>query len=132
MGAIAPITLNDATPTAVVFSPRRKGPENSLHVKNGYVAANDFVTADCQLTLGISPATSKRPTTHVNATLSFPDPDFDPATATKAIDVARLKVNAIVPDSFVLTSREHFYALCADLLANASLQTAFEDGEGEY
>ena len=132
MAAIADITLNDATPTAVVFKPRRKGPENSLHVKSGYVPANDFVTADCNLTLGVSPATSKRPTTHVNLGLSFPDPDYDPATATKPIDVARLKTVAIIPDSFSAASRAHFNALVKDATSHAVVSTAIEDGEGAY
>jgi hypothetical protein len=131
MADIANVSINDATPTAVVFGPRRRGPENSLHVKSAYVAANDFVSADCNLTLGVSPATVKRPTNHVNVGLSFPDPDYL-ITNEDPIDVARWQIKAIIPDSFTLANRQHFMALGANLMANAVISDAVEDGEGAY
>jgi hypothetical protein len=131
MADIANVTLTDATPASVVFKPRRKGPENSLHVKTGYVTGNTFAAADCNLTLGVSPASAKRPTTHVNISLSFPDPDYS-VTDENDINVARLKISAIVPDMFTVESKEHFYALVASLVGDALVQSAIENGEGAY
>lgn len=130
MTAIANISLQDATPAAVVFTPRRRGPEKSLHVSSGYGTV-DSVLGDCNLTLGVSPATAKRPTEHVDVTLSFPDPSYD-TTSEKLIDVARLKLSFIIPDSFSAANRAHFYALVDSLVGNAVVQTAVEDGEGAY
>lgn len=131
MAAIANISINDATPAAVVFTPRRGGPENSLHVKSAYVAANDFASADCNLTLGLSPASVKRPTTHVNIGLSFPNPDYL-VTDENDIDVARLKITGTIPDRFTAANRAHFYALVKNLVADAVITSAFEDLEGAY
>lgn len=130
MPAIGNITINDATPTAVVFTPRKASPEQSIWAKNGY-STNTFAASDAVIKVGVSPPSAKRPTTRASIELSFPDPDYSD-TDTDPMSVARFYGTAIVPDNFSATSRGHFEALIQNLMADAVVTAAVEDGEGSY
>jgi len=131
MPAIGNITINDATPTATVFTPRKADPEKSIWVKSGYNASNTFSAADSLLSLGVSPASGKRPTTRVKGEISFPNPSYVVADGLD-LSTARLYVTAIVPDDFSEADRGHFEALCENFISDGVFTSAIVDSEGSY
>jgi len=131
MPAIGDITINDATPTAVVFTPRKADPENSIWVKRGYNSSNTFAAADSLLSLGVSPASSSRPTTRVKAEVAFPNPSYA-TTDENPISTARAYLTVVIPDDFSQANRDHFEALLQNFVADGVMTSAIADGEGSY
>lgn len=131
MAVIANISLTDATPAAVVFTPRKADPENSVLVKRGYVAANDSALADTLISLGVSPSSAKRPTSRIKFSLTFPNPEYL-VTDEAPMSTARAFFEVVVPDDFSVSARQHLYALIDSFVQNANVQSAIEDDEGMY
>jgi len=132
MPAIGNITIDDATPaSAIVFKPRKADPEKSIWVKNGYNASNTFSAADTILSVGVSPASAKRPTTRVKTELSFPNPSYA-VTDTTEMSTARFYTTVIVPDDFSEADRQDFEAFCENFIADAVFTSAVVDSEGSY
>lgn len=131
MAAIANLSINDATPTATVFTPRKANPEGSQWTKVGYTPANTFSSADSHAKLGVSPASAKRPTIRVNAEMSFPNPAYV-AGSVDDISVARFYGSWVIPEDFSQANRAHFEALCKNYVANAVVTAAVVSVEGPF
>jgi hypothetical protein len=131
MPAIGNITINDATPAARVFVPRRKGPENAIWSLSGWNASNTFAAADCSIRLGVSPASARRPTIRTKMEISIPNPSYVVADES-TLSVARVYVTTVVPDDFSQTDRDHVAAITQNLVADGVFDDAVADGAGQY
>lgn len=131
MPAIGNITIDDATPTSVVFTPRKADPENSIWKKVGYNASNTFSSSDSVLQLGVSPASAKRPTNRTKIEIALPNPSYTAGTD-ESLSVARFYGTAVVPEDFSEADRGHFTALVQNFLADSSVTSAIVDNEGQY
>lgn len=131
MPAIAAITLADATPTNVVFTPRVADPEKSILAKRGYVPANTSAETDILLFTGVSPSSSARATSRSKVALSFPNPDYVPAVGVLP-SVARFVGEWIVPSDFSTASRDDFKALTDAAVIHATTDSLVINDEGQY
>jgi len=122
------ISLSNAVPTAIVFSPQKIGTPNAVY------SANSFSTTSAGrpiLQMGLTPAVAKRPTSHVDYSLSLP---FEHVVdgITKVAFTARSKGQFTLPEEMSDTDRDNFLAMNVDLIAEAIMSAYVKDLEPAY
>jgi len=131
MAQIADITLVDALAANVVYSPRKASPENSVLASRGYNVNVDTAATDMLLSVGVSPASAKRPTSRIKASMAIPNPEYL-VTDTAPLSTARVFLDVIVPDDFSQAARDMVNALLADFFSDAAVADAIKSDEGLY
>lgn len=130
MPSIGDLTLADDVAN-VVFKPRIADPEGSLWVSTGYNANNTASSGDLKASLGVSPASTKRPTNRVKADLAMPNPDYTPGDD-KPASVARMGMFVIIPDDFSEVHRNNFKRLVDSFTGSTPFWIAVGDLQGQY
>lgn len=124
-----PLTINNgaATPVAKTFSPERVSPDLSTFVERTAGVAAGFT----RLSLGFSPASSKRATNRVDVKLDFPVLSVVNGVSTVAY-TARFNGSFVVPDVMTAAERADFAAFVANSLDNTQIRAVVKDLDPLY
>jgi len=123
------LTINDgsATPVAKSFTPERISPELSTFVERSADVSAGFL----RLTVGLSPATSKRPTNRVDVAFDLPIMATVDGIS-KVSDVARFKGYFVIPETAPATLRANLHAFVANALNQAAVKAVIKDLDPMY
>lgn len=125
----APLSINNgaATPVAKSFAPERVTPELSTFTERTAAASSGFV----RLGIGLSPASSRRPTNRVDISLDYPVLQTVNGVSSVAY-VGRFKGYFVVPDNMTATERADLAAFVANALDNTQVRAVVKDLDPMY
>lgn len=123
------LTINDgaATPVAKTFAPERVSPDGSVFSERTASSSAGFI----RLGVGLSPASSKRPTNRIDVSLDYPVLQTVNGVSTVAY-TARFKGYFIVPDVATAAERANIAAFVANALDNTQIRAVIKDLDPLY
>lgn len=112
------LSINDSVPTAHTFAPQSVTPASTILVDRDTA---DTAAGYPQVILGLSPASSSRPTSRVNIRLNVPV-EYTVDGVVKIAYVSRFNGDIILPQEMTQQERDDFAALLKNLLADTVVQ----------
>jgi len=127
MPAISNLVIADATPTNKTLYPLSASIASSRFMER---AAN-LAAGNKSTELKLSLATTQRPTDRVTLLYGHPyELQVDGVWAVQ--NVGRMSCEFVIPADWTSTERGHFYALCKNLVAHATVQAYVKDRDPAY
>jgi len=125
-GALS-INNGAATPVAKSFAPERVAPESSVFTERSAAASAGFY----KLSIGYSPASSKRATNRVDISLSLPVLQTINGVSTVAY-VGRFTGTFVIPDTMTAAERADLHAFVANALDVTQIKAVVKDLDPLY
>lgn len=124
-----PLTINDgqATPVAKTFAPERVAPDLSVFNEKSAAVSAGFK----KLSIGYSPASSKRATNRIDVKLDYPVLQTINGVSSVAY-VGRFNGYFVVPDVMTAAERADLAAFVANALDNTAVRGVIKDLDPLY
>lgn len=127
MPAISSLVIADATPANKTLYPLSASIASSRYMERAANLAAGNKSAELKMSL----ATTARPTDRITALYAHPfEAQVDGVWVVQ--NVGRMAVEFVIPADWTTTERGHFFALCKNYVAHATVQAYVRDRDPNY